>query len=233
MYEVTQAEYEPLMGSNPSRFAKTGSYPEFVEKVQDLDTSSHPVENVAWNDAVEFCESLNRREKHSSCYRRSEGTVQIVAGDGYRLPTNAEWEFACRGGTTTKYWFGNDEEKLGEVAWFANNADGRTHPVGELKPNPFLLSDMSGNVWEWVQDRWTQNYYSQFVNEPAVDPPGPSSDSAQFVIRGGHCFDPPLSCRSSNRDANVPPDHFGIGLRLSLSVEAVRASLNIDDVPNP
>jgi hypothetical protein len=71
------------------------------------------------------------------------------------------------------------------------------------------------------------------VNEPAVDPPGPSSDSAQFVIRGGHCFDPPLSCRSSNRDANVPPDHFGIGLRLSLSVEAVRASLNIDDVPNP
>ena len=229
MYEVTQSEYQLLMGTNPSLYAPTGSHAVYAEKLKDLNTSRHPVENVSWNNAVEFCECLNQREKHTSCYLQSKETVQFIEGSGYRLPTNAEWEFACRAGTTTRYWFGNSQEQLDEAGWYLGNSNNRTHPVGELKANPFAICDLYGSVWEWTQDRWTQQYYSQLKNKTAVDPMGPSSNGHQFVIRGGQCTDPPSSCRSSYRDTNLPFDNSGIGFRLSLSIDAVLASLNRDD----
>ena len=109
----------------------------------------------------------------------------MLDGTGYRLPTEAEWEFACRAGTTTKYWTGDKDEDLPQAGWFDTNSGSRTHAVGELKANPFGLYDIHGNVWEWVQDWWEPTYYGQFQEKPALDPHGPSSAGSQRVIRGG------------------------------------------------
>jgi len=126
MYEVTQAEYEKVMGKNPSWFPMRGGD---ATHVSGEDTSRHPVENVSWNDAVEFCKRLSGEE-----------------GKTYRLPTEAEWEYACRAGTTTLYCSGDDAASLGEYAWYGDNSDGKTHPVGEKKPNAWGLHDMHGKL---------------------------------------------------------------------------------------
>ena len=132
VYEVTQAEYEEVMGKNPSWFSKGGGG---AEEVPGEDTSGYPVEQVSWEDAVEFCKKLSAKE-----------------GKTYRLPTEAEWEYACRAGTTTRFSFGNDGESLAGYAWYSDNSDVKTHSVGEKKPNAWRLHDMHGNVWEWCAD---------------------------------------------------------------------------------
>ena len=118
-YEVTQLQYEQVMGNNPSAYRG----------------ENRPVENMRWDDAVAFCDRLSKSE-----------------GVKYRLPTEAEWEYACRAGTTTAYSFGDDESQLEQYAWFSANSDNTTHPVGEKRPNGWGLYDMHGNVWEWCQD---------------------------------------------------------------------------------
>jgi len=139
------------------------------EAVMGKSSSSHtgdpnlPVENVSWNDVQAFIEKLNEREH----------------GKTYRLPTEAEWEYACRAGTTTAYSFGHDPSQLGEYAWYRGNSDSKTHSVGRLKPNAWGLYDMHGNVFEWVQD-WFDDYPSGAV----TDPQGPSTGSDR-VLRGG------------------------------------------------
>ena len=142
--------------------------------VLGLDTSTHPVEMVSWNDAAEFCAKLSEKEKLKPFYFRAGETVTMLDGTGYRLPTEAEWEFACRAGTTTKYWIGDKDDELVRAAWIGANSVGRTHAVGELRANPFGLYDIHGNVWEWVQDWWEPTYYGQFQEKPALDPNGPS-----------------------------------------------------------
>lgn len=124
-YEVTQKEYESVMGRNPSRF-KGGNL---------------PVEQVSWNDAVEFCKKLTERER---------ALGRISADQEYRLPTEEEWEHACRAGTTTKYYTGDTVEDLARAGWYYGNSDDKTHPVGQKEPNAFGLYDMHGNVWEWT-----------------------------------------------------------------------------------
>jgi formylglycine-generating enzyme len=144
-YQVTQAQWQAVMGSNPSHFRG----------------ETRPVENVSWNDAREFVKKV---------------------GSGYRLPTEAEWEYAVRGGTTTEYSFGDDKSMLGEYAWFGGNAEGQTHPVGQKRPTPFGLYDMHGNVWEWVEDHYHMNYVGAPTDGSAwltVD------DNAARVLRGG------------------------------------------------
>ena len=120
-YEVTQAEYEAMMGENPSNFKGN---------------PKNPVENVSWLDAVRFCNQLSEREGLKPFYGISGETVQVPDwnGTGYRLPTEAEWEYACRAGTATRYSFGDDEASLGEFAWFGGNSDSRTHEVGQKRP---------------------------------------------------------------------------------------------------
>ena len=131
------------------------------------------------------------------------------SGVTYRLPTEAEWEYAARAGTTTAYSFGNDKSQLSQYAWYGDNSGGQTHPVGKLKPNAWELYDMHGNVWEWVQD-----WYGPYTAGAAVDPEGPSSGSNR-VIRGGGWDDGAGNCRSTYR-VNWPPGYrFGrLGFRL-------------------
>jgi formylglycine-generating enzyme required for sulfatase activity len=144
--------------------------------------SNRPVENVSWDDVQEFIRRLNARE----------------GGATYRLPTEAEWEYAARAGTTTRWSFGDDASQLGRYVWYDGNARGQTHPVGQLQPNPWGLYDMHGNVWEWVQD-----WYGNYTSSTAVDPAGPSTGSLR-VLRGGGWGSPARICRSALRRGGAP-----------------------------
>ncbi len=154
-----------------------------------------PVEQVSWNDVQEFIKKLNQKE----------------GGNKYRLPTEAEWEYAARAGSSTTWHFGDNESQLGEYAWYDKNSGNKTHPVGEKKPNGFGLYDMHGNVWEWVQDWYGSGYYS---NSPRTDPKGPNSGYDK-VLRGGSWYGKSESTRSALRIYEVPKFWLiGFGFRL-------------------
>jgi formylglycine-generating enzyme required for sulfatase activity len=157
----------------------------------------HPVENVSWEDVQEFIRWLNARE----------------GGKQYRLPTEAEWEYAARAGSMTIYSSGDDVSQLGEHAWYATSAGGVTHPVGQLRPNAWGLYDMYGNVWEWVQD-----WYGAYPTEAVTDPQGPSLGSIR-VLRGGSWRSGSKDCRSANRLYAEPGSRSdSIGFRLLRTV---------------
>jgi formylglycine-generating enzyme required for sulfatase activity len=144
VYEVTQEEYEKVMGHNPSWFSATG---QGQQQVGTSDTRRLPVENVTWGQAVEFCNELSRYHGQKPSYPWSGETL-----GGYRLPKEAEWEFACRAGSPTNYFLGDGDETMGVIGWAVANSGSRTHTVGTRKPNPFGLYDMHGNVSEWCAD---------------------------------------------------------------------------------
>jgi formylglycine-generating enzyme required for sulfatase activity len=192
--EITQGQYRAVTGENPSSFK--GS--------DDL-----PVENVSWDEAVAFCNKLSVRERLKPYYQFSGARS---GGDGYRLPTEAEWEYACRAGTSTRFSFGDADTSLGEYAWFGGNSDGKTHPVGQKRPNAWGLFDVYGNVWEWCCDGYQADYYG---GSPAADPPG-SSQAAGRVIRGGGWYFQPRYCRAAHRGKSAPGGRGdGLGLRLA------------------
>lgn len=180
---VTQAEYQSLMGDNPSRWK----------------SERNPVEQVRWSDAVRFCNRRSERDKLQPCYDLNTWKCDFKA-PGYRLPTEAEWEFACRGGTTTAYFFGDQPARLGTYAWFDKNSGGKPHPVGQKQPNPLGLLDITGNVWHWCNDFYKVDYYSE---SPADNPRGPES-GANKVVRGGAWRFGPESCRSGYRYNESP-----------------------------
>ena len=154
---------------------------------------NRPVERVSWSDVQEFLRKLSERE----------------GGQGYRLPTEAEWEYSCHAGSTGEYCFGDDATTLKEYAWYGENAGGTTHPVGQLKPNAWGLHDMHGNVWEWVQD-----WYGAYEAETVTDPSGPESGSYR-VGRGGSWGSDAGSCRSVARGNGAPDDRDStLGFRL-------------------
>ena len=182
-YEVTQEQYAKLMLGNPSHF-----------KGPD-----RPVEQISWAMAALYCNARSRAEGLEPCYDEETGKCNFQA-NGYRLPTEAEWEYACRAGTDTKYFFGNDGRRLREYAWYAENSLGMTHPVGRKKPNPWGLYDMYGNVAEWCNDIYGENYYR---NSPDRNPRGPS-DGERYVLRGGSWNSSADACRSSYRMGEEP-----------------------------
>ena len=142
-----------------------------------------PVETVLWNDVQSFIRKLNEKE----------------GGNKYRLPTEAEWEYSARAGTTTRYSFGDEDSKLGDYAWYNRNSGNTTHEVGQKKPNPWGLYDMHGNVWEWVQDSWRNNYNGAPTDGSAWE----GGDVSLRVHRGNGWFGNVMYCRSAGRVLGV------------------------------
>jgi len=175
--EITQEQFGKLVLGNPSHF-----------KGPTL-----PVEQVSWAEAARFCNERSKREGLEPCY--NDDAQCNLRASGYRLPTEAEWEYACRAGSTTDYAFGPDAQHLGEYAWYGENASKTTHPVASKKPNAWGLYDMLGNVAEWCNDPYEEKYYAA---SPAKNPPGPA-DGERYVLRGGAWNSKPALCRSSSR----------------------------------
>ncbi len=169
-FEVTQQQWKAVMGRLWSHFPG----------------DENPVDRISWQHCQEFIAKLN----------------ETFAGQGvsFFLPTEAQWEYACRAGNSGLYGFGNGPAQLGEYAWFEANAEGKTHPVGQKLPNAWGLYDMHGNVLEWCADWYAEDYYRQ---SPAVDPAGPSEGSHR-ILRGGSWSDGPFYCRSASRYC-LPP----------------------------
>ncbi|MBS0203645.1 MAG: formylglycine-generating enzyme family protein [Planctomycetes bacterium] len=219
VYEVTQSQYEKVMGTNPSGFSRTGKK---KDDVVNLDTSSHPVESVCWTDAIAFCVRLSELEKRSPAYRIEGDKVIPVEGNGYRLPSEAEWEYMCRAGTTTKYWSGTSDADLRDkgIGFYWGK---RTQPVGMLKPNPFGIYDVIGNVREWTEDLWEPTFYGNFKDSPAVNPRCWQSAGTDHVARGGFWGEMFVACRSAARLARpIHERDLYIGLRVTLPVSAAK-----------
>jgi len=182
-YEVTQEAYEGLMGKNPAKHKGP----------------KNPVEQVSWAAAARYCNMRSLREGLTPCYDPQTFECNFDA-DGYRLPTEAEWEYACRAGTTSAYSFGDSAAALKNYAWYDANSGNTTHPVGRKKPNPWGLYDMHGNVFEWCNDYYAPDYYTR---SPEANPRGPDSGDER-VLRGGSWANSDASCRCSARYSESP-----------------------------
>ncbi|MDR0554294.1 MAG: formylglycine-generating enzyme family protein [Treponema sp.] len=212
-YEVTQAQYEAVMGTNPASGRGVGD--------------SYPVYNVSWYDAIAFCNKLSMREGLTPAYTISGSTDPAGWGtvptsddstwngvtvnwnaSGYRLPTEAEWEYACRAGTTTAYNTG--DAITDSTGWYSGNSGNTTHAVGQKLENVFGLYDMHGNVFEWCWDR-----YEIYDNAAQTDPHGPSAGSSR-ILRGGSWLSGDKHLRSASRGPSAPASREGIfGFRLA------------------
>jgi len=180
--DVTQGQYEAVMGTNPSDFKTAGK--------------NAPVENVSWDNAVAFCQKLNQRER---------ATGRLPSGYTFTLPTEAQWEYACRAGTTGAY-----AGDPAEMAWYGDNSGGTTHPVGTKRPNAWGLYDMTGNVYQWCLD-----WYGKYPGGNVTDWAGPATGRAR-VLRGGSWYYTEAYCRSAYRDFD--PGFIGniLGFRVAL-----------------
>ncbi len=183
-YLVTQEQFEKVMGANHSKFKG----------------AKNPVNNVAWDDAQDFCRKLS-----------------TTSGKTAQLPTEAQWEYACRAGSTTVYCFGDSDDLLADYAWYGDNSKSTAHAVGEKKPNAWGLYDMHGSLLEWCQDWYSENYYSE---SPKVDPQGPAKGGSR-VLRGGCWYVSTWDCRSAYRYWGWPGNREGYnGFRVVVPVAA-------------
>ena len=183
--EVTQKSFEALMGRNPAKFIGP----------------DRPVERVSWYAAIQYCNARSLKEGLRPCYDLKTLACDFSA-DGYRLPTEAEWEYACRAGTRTRYSFGDEPAGLAACGWSKENADKATHPVRQKAPNRWGLCDMHGNVAEWCNDFYTAGYAAA-AEAGSADPRGPASGSER-VLRGGSWSAGAGECRSSARASAAP-----------------------------
>jgi formylglycine-generating enzyme required for sulfatase activity len=237
-HKVTQAQFANVLGRQPSWFSGTGGG---KDKVAGMDTerAGFPVECVSNFDAIAFCIALSRQEGLRPCYALSTisrahdrdceaAAVRVLPdGTGYRLPSESEWEYCARApaGPTTRYWFGDDEGRLGAYAWFRGNGGGRTHPVGEKPANSWGLFDMGGLLGEWCEDVWHRNYRGAPPDGSAwrrLDATGQvmwgSSwcSRAACVVRGGSWCSGAWSCRCAARFRSEPWCRNDVGFRVVL-----------------
>ncbi len=223
-YEVTQSQFKKVLGRNPAWFSKDG---DGKSKVAGKDTASFPVEQVSWYDAVEFCNALSKSEGLPEYYtlirddKKNKASAEVVegGGKGYRLPTEAEWEYACRAGTETPFHFGDelngkDANVDGEFPYGTSTKGpslNRTREVGGYAPNKFGLYDMHGNVWEWCND-----WYGDYAGD-RVDPKGPAVSVDCRVLRGG-AFSHAHEARSASRLFYQPTYRSGnFGFRVAMT----------------
>jgi sulfatase modifying factor 1 len=196
-YEVTQGEYRQVMNDSPSYFPGGGRVSALAAGV---DVDKLPVESVSWKDAVEFCRVFTEQERKAG---------RLPRGWEYHLPTEAQWEYACRAGTQALYSFGDDESRLADFAWYNDNSAGRTHEVGQKLPNACGLHDMHGNVWEWCSD----SYQEMLVG--GTDPEF-AERASDRVLRGGSWSSEGGLCRSAVRYGHTPDYRSSsIGFRLA------------------
>ncbi len=181
--EVTQEAFEKLMGYNPSKIVR----------------EKYPVDSVRWLEAAEYCNERSRHDGFAPCYDLKTGACDFTA-NGYRLPTEAEWEYACRAGTTTKYFFGDNAAALDSFGWYEKNAGKKAHPAGTKKPNSRGLCDLAGSLIEWCNDWYAPDSYSK---NPATNPSGPAAGKER-VLRGGCWQMKAEHCRSGIRFHDEP-----------------------------
>lgn len=200
-FEVTQAQWEAVMQRKPGAHAHPGKEQAAPDESTPRANPSHfkgatlPVENVSWEDVQQFLQTLNALDSQHQ----------------YRLPTEAEWEYACRAGSA-----GDQTGSLDALAWYKANSAAQTRPVGQKQPNAWGLYDMQGNVWEWVQDWYAPDYYKR---SPATDPPG-AAPAAYRVYRGGSWYGSAGDCRAALRGFDLPGHHYySLGLRLVRTVK--------------
>lgn len=186
VHEVTQRAYRALAGENPARW-----------KADD-----NPVEQVRWGEAARHCNARSIEEGLRPVYD-PETLEPDFSADGYRLPTEAEWEYACRAGGRSADCFDGPRTALAQHAWFDQNAGGRPHPVSQRAPNALGLYDMLGNVWEWCHDRYAPDAYAQ---GPAADPRGPDAGDKR-VLRGGSFASKAEVVRATHRFCDAPGDN--------------------------
>jgi serine/threonine-protein kinase len=216
-FEVTSAQFDAVMGTdkpgNPIRLAEQTQQP----------SGAVPLSGITWFEAIRFCNQLSIVQGLQPYYEihEADNTVSIQRGsDGFRLPTEAEWEYACRAGTQTPWYFGDSADNVSDFAWHSENSNGQVQPVGQKKPNAVGLHDMLGNVPEWCWDRFDGEYY---LKSEAVNPPG-STKGDQRVFRGGGVSNRPPELRSSSRNPLGMQYGFsnGVGLRIARNIPTSR-----------
>ena len=201
-YEVTQAQWKVVMGTTVCEQRNKAGIPWHLKG----EGPEYPIYYVSWEEAVEFCTRL---------------------GDNFLLPTEAEWEYACRAGSQTRFYYGDDSDysQLGHYAWYYGNSNNRTHPVGQKKPNTLGLYDMYGNVSEWCSDWFT--IVEGYKNAGSIDPTGPASKYFFHVIRGGSWLDKAAKCRSANRNFGFWGDLIGFRVIFAGKIDGDKEVLEI------
>lgn len=216
VHEVTQQQFQKLMGRNPSHYQGETLLKELTEKsleVADFPTEKLPVESVLRSEAVAFCSALSNLAEEAK------------AGREYRLPTEAEWEYACRAESHTAYFFGDDPKHLGDYAWFIENSHELPHPVGLKKPNRWGLYDIYGNVGEWCSDAYDDRYPTHPVTDPVGD-----FGAGIGIRRSGAFINSDFNCRSAKRWAcslEADGTYEDVGFRVALTIsETIKKSVD-------